>query len=180
MSLLKLGPDVSDITGKYGGVYFHRDKYGLHCSKNPRQVNQRTPAQMAQRKAFYSSMHPLLPFLRFSNRGDPENPDWIHWWLTKDGQWHTLDCSSIVPAGAVAILFNIEAASLLAAKAFSLRKKGNVNVYNNSVLRTQIGRSPINAELLCFCDTERKVEYMTSLAVWLVIDLTIMGWWLVL
>lgn len=52
MSLVKLGNGIVDIRGGFGGVYFTRDKSGLHCSAKPRKVRKRTPAQDAQRRAF--------------------------------------------------------------------------------------------------------------------------------
>lgn len=52
MSLVKTGQGVTDIRGGFGGVYFTRDKAGLHSSAKPRRVHQRTAAQKKQRDAF--------------------------------------------------------------------------------------------------------------------------------
>lgn len=52
MSLIKTGPGITDIRGGFGGVYFTRDKSGLHCSKQPRNIHRRTTDQDLQRKAF--------------------------------------------------------------------------------------------------------------------------------
>lgn len=52
MSLIKTGGGVTDIRGGFGGVYFTRDKSGLHSSAKPRRVRQRSSAQNAQRNAF--------------------------------------------------------------------------------------------------------------------------------
>jgi len=52
MSLIKLAPGLTDIRGGFGGVYFTRDKFGLHCSSKPRRVHQRTEHQNRKRNAF--------------------------------------------------------------------------------------------------------------------------------
>jgi len=52
MALVKSGPGIVDIRGGFGGVYFHRDRYGLHSSKKPRHIRQATPGQERQRGAF--------------------------------------------------------------------------------------------------------------------------------
>lgn len=52
MALIKTGHGIIDIRGGYGGVYFTRDKSGLHIAAKPRRVQQRTAAQDIQRNAF--------------------------------------------------------------------------------------------------------------------------------
>lgn len=52
MALIRVGQGIVDIRGSVGGVYFHRDKTGLHACRHPRTVQQRSSAQAAQRKAF--------------------------------------------------------------------------------------------------------------------------------
>lgn len=52
MTLIRIGQGVTDIRGGFGGVYFTRDKSGLHCTAKPRRVKQRTTAQNKQRSAF--------------------------------------------------------------------------------------------------------------------------------
>ena len=43
---------IVDIRGGLGGVYFHRDKSGLHSNSMPRKIRRRSTAQDLQRKAF--------------------------------------------------------------------------------------------------------------------------------
>lgn len=52
MALIRCGQGVTDIRGGMGGVYFSRDKSGLHCLPKPRRVYQRTEHQDRKRKAF--------------------------------------------------------------------------------------------------------------------------------
>ena len=52
MALIKTGAGITDIRGGLGGVYFHRDRFGLHSATKPRKIYRRSAAQDAQRKAF--------------------------------------------------------------------------------------------------------------------------------
>ena len=52
MATVRLGGGITDIRGGIGGVYFHRDKSGIHCCAKPRNIHRRTAAQDKQRKAF--------------------------------------------------------------------------------------------------------------------------------
>lgn len=52
MSLIKTGQGVTDIRGGFGGVYFTRDKSGLHQSAKPRTIRRLSASQQTQRNAF--------------------------------------------------------------------------------------------------------------------------------
>jgi len=52
MALCKTGQGITDIRGPIKGVYFTRDKYGLHCTAKPRRVKSFSAAQTVQKKAF--------------------------------------------------------------------------------------------------------------------------------
>lgn len=52
MALISLGNNVVDMRRSLGGVYFTRDKSGLHCTAMPRMIKRRTAAQDRQRRAF--------------------------------------------------------------------------------------------------------------------------------
>jgi len=56
MALIKPSAEITDISGKFGGVYFSRDKTGLHISAMPRVIKKEpTPAQKDQRN-FYGNL----------------------------------------------------------------------------------------------------------------------------
>jgi len=52
MALLKTGGGITDIRRGFGGVYFTRDKTGLHSAAKPRNIHRATAAQRKQRGAF--------------------------------------------------------------------------------------------------------------------------------
>ena len=70
MSLVKTGGGVTDIRGGFGGVYFTKDKSGLHCTAKPRRVHQKTTGQKLQRDAFaaarrYSKDNRVVSYLMY-------------------------------------------------------------------------------------------------------------------
>lgn len=81
MALIKTGGGIADIRGGFGGVYFTRDKTGLHCTAKPRRVQQRTSAQHKQRNAFsvaraYSKVNRVVSYniYRALNNLAPKDP----------------------------------------------------------------------------------------------------------
>lgn len=57
------------MRGPLGGVYFSRDRSGLHCLAKPRRVNQGTPAQQKQRNAFIKA------------RTYTKDPRWVSYYI---------------------------------------------------------------------------------------------------
>lgn len=52
MALIRTGPGIIDIRGTFAGIYFSRDKTGLHIRSHPRHISMRSLDQAAQRNAF--------------------------------------------------------------------------------------------------------------------------------
>lgn len=114
----------------------------------------------------------------YVDRGDPAVPDLNTGDLDKDGTWHTLDLSSVVPAGAKAvhlylILFDDAVGSLI-----SFRKNGNNFNSNISVMSTTVASVIEYGEIICALDSGRNLQYKVSNVTWLAITVTIKGWWL--
>lgn len=112
-----------------------------------------------------------------TDRGDPAAYDWVVANFTRDNNWHDLDLSGIVPDKAKFVLFNIEIAQVATGKTFWLRKNGNVNTKNVSQLRTQAVGLTLVGDVVTPCDANRKVEYRADTGTWLVINVTVKGWW---
>lgn len=55
MATVKLGGGITDIKGTIGGVYFHRDKSGVHVCRQPRNIRRLSSAQLNQRRAFMAA-----------------------------------------------------------------------------------------------------------------------------
>jgi len=73
MTLIRTGGGVTDIRGSLGGVYFTRDKSGLHSCSKPRTVRQQSAAQKKQRAAFIKSR----TFCKNEN-SDTNPKDWLN------------------------------------------------------------------------------------------------------
>lgn len=82
MSLIKTGQGVTDIRGGFSGVYFTRDKSGLHCTAKPRRVRQLSAGQKAQRDAFsaaraLSKDNRVVSYLMYRHMNSlPIKPHW--------------------------------------------------------------------------------------------------------
>lgn len=73
MALCKTGTGIIDIKGSVGGVYFHRDRSGLHVCRQPRSIHHRSSAQDRQRKAFIQARSYCTCYLT------PDKPkDWLN------------------------------------------------------------------------------------------------------
>lgn len=112
----------------------------------------------------------------FTDRGDPVNPDWTHATLTIDGAYHDLDCSSIVPSGAVAIGFTCYFKhTTVQGKAMLLRKNGNSNSSALVGAYTYLANQTVRFNGVVACDANRVVEYYIESGVSLV-GITVCSW----
>lgn len=114
----------------------------------------------------------------FIDRGDPANFDWQLTDLNPDGDWHDLDCSTIIPAGAKAILFRTLISAVTVDISLGIRKKGNSNDRAASWSNTQSEAVWTKADMIVACNSARKCEYMLDSEVWGAVYITVAGWWL--
>lgn len=119
---------------------------------------------------------------RFVDRGDPDTFDWHEIGakdvFITDGTWHDLDCSSIVPTGAVAILFVIALQDNAIKSDFFLRKNGNINNWTMQGLRSAVANVYFDGNFTVPCDSNQVVEYRGTNISFTDIYLTIVGWWI--
>lgn len=118
----------------------------------------------------------MLP--HFHNRGDPADYDFKIGDFTTDDDWHTLDLSGIVPAGAKAITCWFGMAATVTNARFQIRQNGNSNAFNFTGSRTQVANLFFEAGGTILCDTNRVVEYKATNVDFTVIFMTIKGWWM--
>jgi len=112
----------------------------------------------------------------FVCRGDPAAHDWTKATLTQDANWHDLDCSSIVPAGATGIMFVYHATYSSNNITFMLRAKTHTNNYNVAAFRIQTVNVAMQGHLWVECDANRFVQYNAAAVVWGALDLSVGGW----
>jgi len=115
------------------------------------------------------------PSALYYDRGDPVSEDFSVGDFTKDGVWYDLDLSSIVPEGATLVHLRVKlCAPSLAGIQF--RKKGNVNVVNVSMAKTQVANVYYYQDTYVICDSNRVIQYIVGPVSWTVIDVTVRGW----
>lgn len=113
---------------------------------------------------------------RLLDRGDPGAWDWDKDDFTTDAQWHDLDCSSIVPAGATHVLFRVQMALQESGAVIQLRKKGNQNSYNVAIAREIFGTLTQETQLIAGCDSNQIVEYNVSNTLIYTLNVLILGY----
>lgn len=114
----------------------------------------------------------------FIDRGDPAEIDFGIDDFTRDGVWHELDLSTIVPAGATAVLISVWLKNTETDKFFMLRKHGNTETWSSSVIATQVSNVYFGCDFVCVIDADRKADYLVSINGWTEIYFTVKGWWL--
>jgi len=113
----------------------------------------------------------------FQDRGDPGAYDWTEATLTEDNAWHDLDLSGIVAAGAKAVLFKVVMKDGATGTTFDLRENGNANAVSMGTIITQVSNVWVTGDLICACDSDRKVEYKAS-AAFDNLNVLVKGWWI--
>lgn len=114
----------------------------------------------------------------FIHRGDPAVADFLIGDFTKDGFWYDLDLSAIVPAGATAVSVFIILQATVISRSIALRKKGQVNSVNQTIMFTQVANLLFSSDILVAVDPDRKIEYKIAAGVNQRCDFTVKGWWL--
>lgn len=113
----------------------------------------------------------------FVDRGNVTAYDWTQATLTLNDTWVDLDCSSIVPAGAKAILFSLIVLHVSAAgKWMRIKKNGNANDINLGEVRLQVGGVAAVNDITVSCDANRICKYRSNYA-FTTVNLVIRGWW---
>lgn len=113
----------------------------------------------------------------FADRGDPAANDYAVADLTTDGAWHDLDLSSIVPAGAKAVLLYVQILDNAASSLIVFRKNGIANSANAGVVSMQVANITNRADIIVACDTNRVIEYLATNTTWTSIGICVRGWW---
>lgn len=128
MALIVTGNGITDIRGGFGGVYFTRDKSGLHCSSKPRRVHQRTTAQDKQRDCFTKA------------RTYTKDPRWVSYYIYRCLNNLPFIFDAIVTGDPVPnCTGKYELAGTLYEKDYYRRKDGDYYIWWNSIDRWIIG-----------------------------------------
>lgn len=113
----------------------------------------------------------------FVDRGDVASSDMGVGDFWKDGQWHTIELSSIVPEGAKAVLFYFAIRSTAVAKKVYFRTHDNAHAFNVSAVRQTVANVVMQQDMVCPIDWARRIEYRVDSGTWSTISFTVKGWW---
>jgi len=113
----------------------------------------------------------------FTDSGDKTAWDFTVGNFTRDGNWHELSLSSLVPAGTKAVLLRLDMAASSPAKVVSFRKHGNSNAYNTSAVQTQVTNVHVQADIVVQVDANRSIDYNVHDTTVDVLNLLVKGYW---
>ncbi len=113
----------------------------------------------------------------FVDRGDPSAFDWGLAGMTFDGAWHDLNMSSVVPAGAVAVLIHVLLRCNTAGRYINFRKNGISNDYNSATAMSVSSSFETPTDIVVACDSNRYIEYYGPGSEVVLCGLTVRGWW---
>lgn len=99
--------------------------------------------------------------------------------FTLDGAWHAdgIDCSGIVPDGAVAICFIVDIVDDASATLAAVRGNATTKINNLSGVTSHVANVPNSAQGIVYCDSDRKIDTYASAGI-TIIGLTIIGWYI--
>jgi len=118
----------------------------------------------------------VTPIGMFNDRGDPKAADYAIGDFTVDNTWRDLDLSSLVPAGARAVLLRVDIRDAATSKVFAIREKGNGEAINIAQFSTQVANITVAGDLIAICDQDRVVQYKISAGMD-ISNVTVGGWW---
>ena len=114
----------------------------------------------------------------YVDRGDPNAYDWDMGDFTKDAAWHDLDLTGIIPAGALLVHGRMGLKATTSNETANFRRNGNVNIFNMTVIATQVGGLTIWKDILIAPDINGVIEYWFKVATWLYASMVIRGWFI--
>ena len=120
----------------------------------------------------------LVGRTNYVDRGDPSSWDWEVGDLTTDATWRDLDCSAIVPAGAIALDLLVWLKDDAAGSNIMFKKKDNTNDISLADVRTQVANVDIAQRFIIACDTNRIVEYYGKDLAFVTIRIHVCGWFI--
>lgn len=115
----------------------------------------------------------------FHDRGDAAALDYNITALYPSGNntdWHDLDLSAIIPAGAKTVLLNISVTAN-ATDGIYFKKGGNSNDFNRADILCPVNAQEHRAQLIVACNANRVIQYKTPFTTATVINVFISGWW---
>jgi hypothetical protein len=115
---------------------------------------------------------------KFVDRGDPQALDFTIGSFAFDATWRDFDLSLIVPAGARWIFLRIAFRSDEANAWVYFGLPDNSYNTGTSRYRTQVANITFDGQIICPCDTNRRIRYITKASNFDVFNLHVIGWFI--
>lgn len=115
--------------------------------------------------------------LSYVNRAEQSAYDYNQSTLTKDGAWHTLNLSAIVPANAKLVLLRVGAAYTAAGYYFRISKAGQPGPFSWADIATQAANIVNEQTVLVDCSGQQ-IQYWCSAVSFSSLRLLVLGWFL--
>lgn len=112
----------------------------------------------------------------FTDRGNVASADFFAGDLTKDGAWHDLDLSGIIPAGTKRVMLRVQIIALATIGVMKVKTKGNAQDVNVDIASMETNGFPENTTLLVVPDADGIIEYWMSNVTYLTVIVTVAGW----
>lgn len=113
---------------------------------------------------------------KYTDRDNVASVDFLSGDLTKDGAWHELDLSSIIPAGTKLVMLRTLVIGLATIAALKVKTKTNADDINVDVSSMETTGSPKEDTLWVKPDADGVIEYWLSAVSYVTITLTVGGW----
>ena len=112
----------------------------------------------------------------FTDRGNVASADFSAGDLTKDGAWHDLDLSGIIPAGTKRVMLRVQIIALATIGVMKVKTKGNAQDVNVDIASMETNGFPENTTLLVVPDADGIVEYWMTNVTYITVLVTVAGW----
>lgn len=113
---------------------------------------------------------------RFHAKADQESYDFLKTDLTTDYQYHDLDLSSIIPAGAVAVLLWCAFKGDVAGAEVCLAKAGYSGNYLKALFFQPVADKGSGFSAIIPVSHDRKIKYRISYVNWVYVSINVVGW----
>lgn len=114
----------------------------------------------------------------YIDRGDEAIDDFRAIDFTRDGFWHTLDLSGIIPTNATAVSLTVLIASGIINDIATFAPRITSGLGNFNTIVSQVANLSINKDLTISIGPNRTIAYKIPPGVWQVVNLSVKGWWL--
>jgi len=114
--------------------------------------------------------------VKYVDRGDPENYDFVYTDLIRDGAFHDLDLSGIIPKGRPLLIVRLSLRTGTGIGSVWFKPKGMTYDKNSSTVYTQLQDVIYSLDISVYPNADGFIEYYVSGDVFNIINIIVRGW----